>query len=41
MFANGTFCSNPPMWCYLNCMGGLVCPDGQECNAMGICVWPE
>lgn len=41
MFADGLSCSNPPAFCYLNCMGGLICPDGQSCNPMGICVWPE
>jgi hypothetical protein len=41
MFADGTFCSNPPAWCFLSCMGGAVCPDGQMCGPQMICVWPE
>ena len=27
MFAEGLQCSNPPMWCFLSCMGGEMCPD--------------
>jgi hypothetical protein len=41
MFAEGLQCSNPPAWCYLSCMGGAVCPDGQECGPQMICVWPD
>ncbi len=41
MFEAGLQCSNPPMWCFLSCMNGAVCPDGQECGPQQICVWPD
>jgi hypothetical protein len=27
--------------CTLNCSGGATCPDGMECFAGFVCIWPE